>query len=272
MFPKQFYYYMFQLSDMKGHCGRKLGTEDHANEVLKMAKVWLRRFLTGTKGKTGRPWRNIFRPRVLAKISRGINKQEKTYAVGSSLAVSHFLRPLYFHDRISHFKQSLKKAVIYNEPLETRAEENVNWEFKAFGGKGYEEPKEPCKTCNYMFGNLLSFVGESYKFQFSSAQCAEYCPVNQLLPADPKTTLPGDEITQELDTALAHFHEKCLFLFNNFGEIAQICKEASDSKDIEKIRKAYEEHVKKRVHIFGIKPGLNGSLNPALKRKQEHFC
>ena len=262
MFPKQFYYYMFQLSDMKDHCGQKLGTEDHANEVLKMAKVWLRRFLTGTKGRTGRPRRNIFRPRVLAKISRGINKQEKTYAVGSSLAVSHFLRPLYFHDRISHFKQSLKKAVIYNEPLKRQEEENVNWEFEAFEGKGYEEPKEPCKTCNYMFGNLLSFVGESYKFQFSSAQCAEYCPVNQLLPADPKTTLPGDEITQELDTALAQFHEKCFFLFKNFGKIAQMCKEASDSKDIEKIRRAYEEHVKTRVHIFGIKPELNGSLRP----------
>lgn len=256
MSPKQFYYYMFQLSDMKDHCGQKLGTEDHADEVLKMAKDWLRRFLTG------RSRRNTFRPSVLAKISRGINKQEKTYAVGSSLAVSHFLRPLYFHDRISHFKQSLKKAVIYNEPLETREEENVNWEFEAFGGKGYEEQKEPCKTCKYMFGNLQSFEGERDKCQFSSAQCAEYCPVNQLLPADRKTTPPGDEITQELDTALKQFHEKCFILLKNFGKIAQMCKEASDSKDIEKIRKAYEEHVKKRVHIFGIKPELNGSLRP----------
>ncbi|MCG8406887.1 MAG: hypothetical protein MI923_16945, partial [Phycisphaerales bacterium] len=82
-----------------------------------MAKSWLMRFLKGTKGRTGKPRRNTFRPSVLAKISRGINKQEKTYAVGSSLAVSHFLRPLYFHNRISHFKQSLKKAVIYNKPL-----------------------------------------------------------------------------------------------------------------------------------------------------------
>ena len=262
MSPKQFYYYMFQLSDMKDHCGQKLGTEDHANEVLKMAKVWLRRFLTGTKGKTGRPRRNIFRPRVLAKISRGINKQEKTYAVGSSLAVSHFLRPLYFHDRISHFKQSLKKAVIYNEPLETRAEENVNWEFKAFGGEGYKEPKEPCKTCKYMFGNLQSFEGESDKFQFSSAQCAEYCPVNQLLP-DPKTSLPADKILlQKLDNALEQFREKCSLLSENFRQIAEICKKASDSKDIDNISKAYEEHVKQRVHIFGIKPKLNGSLRP----------
>lgn len=260
MFPKQFYYYMFQLSDMKDHCGQKLGTEDHANEVLKMAKVWLRRFLTGTKGKKGRPRRNTFRPSVLAKISRSIDKQEKTYAVGSSLAVSHFLRPLYFHDRISHFKQSLKKAVIYNEPLKTPEEENVNWEFEAFEGKGYEEPKEPCKTCKYMFGNLQSFDGESYKFQFSSAQCAEYCPVNQLLP-DPKTTLPADKILlQELDTALEQFREKCSLLSENFRQIAQICKEASDSKDIEKIHTAYEKHVKKIVHIFGIKPELNGSL------------
>ena len=250
MSPKQFYYYIFQFSDMEVCCERELGTEEHADEVLKMAKDWLRRFLTGTKGKAGKPQRNTFRPSVLAKISRGINEQKKTYAVGSSLAVSHFLRPLYFHDRISHFKQSLKKAVIYNEPLKTQEEENVNWEFEAFEGKGYEEPKEPCKTCNYMFGNLLSFGGESYKFQFSSAQCAEYCPVNQLLPTDdPGTTLPGDKITQELDTALEKFLEKCSFLHENFKDIARTCKEAS-------------EHVKERVLIFGIKPELNGSLRP----------
>ena len=254
---------MFQLSDLNVCLeGQNLGTEEHANAVLKMAKVWLRRYLKGTTGRTGNLRRNTFRPRVLAKISRGINEQKKTYAVGSSLAVNHFLRPLYFYDRISHFKQSLKRAVIYNEPLVTRAEENVNWEFKAFGGHGYEEEKEPCKTCKYMFGNLQSFEGESDKFQFSSAQCAEYCPVNQLLP-DPKTTLPADKILlQELDTALEQFLEKCLFLSKNFRKIAQICKEASDSKDIDKIRKAYEEHVKKRVHIFGMKPELNGSLRP----------
>lgn len=262
MSPKQFYYYMFQLSDMEDHCGQKLGTKDHADEVFKMAKSWIMRFLKGTKGKTGRSRRNTFRPSVLAKISRGINKQEKTYAVGSSLAVSHFLRPLYFHDRISHFKQSLKKAVIYNEPLETGEEENVNWEFEAFGGQGYEERKEPCKTCKYMFGKLQSFKGERDEFQFSSAQCAEYCPVNQLLP-DPKTTLPADKILlQELDTALEQFRAKCSLLSENFRQIAQICKEASDSNDIDNISKAYEEHVKERVHIFGIKPALNGSLRP----------
>ena len=250
MSPKQFYYYIFQLSDMEVCCGRELGTEEHADEVLKMAKSWIRRYLKGTKGKEGKPQPNTFRPSVLAKISRGINEQKKTYAVGSSLAVSHFLRPLYFHDRISRFKQSLKRAVIYNEPLETRAEENVNWEFEAFGGKEYKKPKEPCKTCKYMFGNLLCFEGESDKFQFSSAQCAEYCPVNQLLPTDDQgTTPPGDKITQELDTSLKKFHEKCLFLYKNFENIARICKEAS-------------EHAKEGVLIFGIKPELNGSLRP----------
>ena len=74
--------------------------------------------------------------------------------------------------------------------------------------------------------------------------------VNQLLPTDdPGTTPPGDKITQELDTSLKKFLEKCLFLYKNFENIARICKEAS-------------ERAKEGVLIFGIKPELNGSLRP----------
>ena len=62
---------------MEVYRGRQLGTKEHADEVLKMAKVWLRRYLKGTTGRTGKPRRNTFRPRVLAKISRGINEQKK---------------------------------------------------------------------------------------------------------------------------------------------------------------------------------------------------
>ena len=89
----------------------------------------------------------------------------------------------------------------------------------------------------------------------------EYCPINQLLPPDSETT-PEDRITQEFDTALEQFRQKCLFLYENVENIAQTCREASNAGDIERLRRAYEEHVKDRVVIFGIRPELNGSLRP----------
>ena len=114
-----------------------------------------------------------------------------------------------------------------------------------------------------MFGNLHCFKnGESDQREFSSAQCAEYCPINQLLPLDQEAA-PEDEITQELDTALGQFRQRCWFLYEDFGNIAQICREASHSGDIEHLRNAYEEHVRDNVIIFGIRPELNGSLRPA---------
>lgn len=66
-----------------------------------------------------------------------------------------------------------------------------------------------------------------------------------------------DEITQELDTVLGQFRQRCWSLYEDFGNIAQICREASH------LRNAYNEHVKDSVVIFGIRPELNGSLRPA---------
>ena len=241
--------------------GQNLGSEGHADRVWQMATDLLRYLNRPLEGRDRR--RNRFRSKVLTKVSRRDEKEkEKKWSVGSSVAVSHFLRPLYLYNRIRHFKPSLKRAVIHNEPLET-ADTNAEWQSEAFGGEGYERSKRPCQTCYSVFGNLHCFKnGESDQREFSSAQCAEYCPINQLLPLDQEAA-PEDEITQELDTALGQFRQRCWFLYEDFGNIAQICREASHSGDIEHLRNAYEEHVRDNVIIFGIRPELNGSLRPA---------
>ena len=225
--------------------GLSPGSQEHADGVWTMTTDFLRKLRR----------RNRFRPTVLTKVSRTDKNKKKKWSVGSSVAVSHFLRPLYLYNRIRHFKLSLKKAVIYNERLET-AEENAEWESEAFGGKEYKKPKNPCQTCRSKFENLHCFNNGESERKFSSAQCAEYCPINQLLPPDSETT------PEEIDTVLEQFRQKCLSLYENFENIAQTCREASNAGDIERLRRAYEERVKDRVVIFGIRPELNGSLRP----------
>ncbi|CAH3173145.1 unnamed protein product [Porites evermanni] len=247
--------------------GPNLGSEEHADRVWQMATDFLRILNRPLEGRER--VRNRFRPKVLTKVSRRDKKgKKKKWSVGSSVAVSHFLRPLYLCNRICRFKPTLKRAVIYNEPLET-AETNVEWQSEALGGERYEISKRPCQTCYSKFVNLHCFqYGESDQRPFSSAQCAEYCPINQLLPLDQEAR-PEDEITQELDTILGQFRQRCWFLYEDFGNIAQICsricREASHFGDIdyEHLRNAYNEHVKDSVVIFGIRPELNGSLRPA---------
>lgn len=241
--------------------GPNLGSEEHADRVWQMTTDLLRYLNKPLEGRDRR--RNRFRSKVLTKVSRRDEKEKKKkWSVGSSVAVSHFLRPLYLYNRIRHFKPSLKRAVILNEPLET-AETNAEWQSEAFGGEGYERSKRPCQTCYSKFGNLHGFQnGESDQREFSSAQCAEYCPINQLLPLDQEAA-PEDEITQELDAVLGQFRQRCWFLYEDFGNIAQICQEALNFGDMRDLREAYEERVRDSVLIFGIRPELNGSLRPA---------
>ena len=240
--------------------GPNLGSEEHADRVWQMATDLLRYLNKPLEGRDRR--RNRFRSKVLTKVSRRDEKEkEKKWSVGSSVAVSHFLRPLYLYNRIRHFKPSLKRAVILNEPLET-AETDAEWQSEAFGGEGYERSKRPCQTCYSKFGNLHCFQnGESDQREFSSAQCAEYCPINQLLPLDQEAA-PKDEITQELDAVLGQFRQRCWFLYEDFGNIAQICQEALNFGDMRDLREAYEERVRDSVLIFGIRQKLNGSLRP----------
>ena len=241
--------------------GPNLGSQEHADRVWQMATDWLRYLNKPLEGREG--LRNRFRSKVLTKVSwRDKKEKKKKWSVGSSVAVSHILRPLYLYNRIRHFKPSLKRAVILNEPLET-AETNAEWESEAFGGEGYKQSKGPCQTCKSMFGNLHCFKnGESdRRKRFSSAQCAEYCPINQLLPLDQEAA-PEYEIAQELDTVLGQFRQRCWFLYEDFGNIAQICQEALNFGDIRDLREAYEERVRDSVLIFGIRQKLNGSLRP----------
>ena len=101
--------------------------------------------------------KNTFKPKVLTLVSHS-----GKWFVGSSVAVSQFLRPLCLYKRICDFKQSLKKAVIYYQPLET--EDNLHWKSSSFWFKpmGYTTEKPPCQNCMSMFQNLSGFLGKTH--------------------------------------------------------------------------------------------------------------
>ena len=215
---------------------------------------------------------NTFKPKVLARVSH-----KGKWFVGSSVAVSHYLRPLCLYNRILDFKQSLKKAVVYFEPLET--EDNVDWKSAAFwfqGVQAYETEKLPCENCKFMFQNLSGFLGgtDNLGEEGASAKpvggsflaaCGEYPPINQCLPDDTESD------NEAVNVAITNFRDKCLVYFKTFYSTVSKCDDAyksydkSKKKESEKVkilRNAYDEYVKDRIHIFGIKPECNGSLKP----------
>jgi len=120
------------------------GSESHANTVMSWAKVWF----STLKQK------NTFKPKVLTQVSHN-----GKWFVGSSIAVSHFVRPLCLYSRIRDFKKSLKKAVIDFQPLEPG--DNVRWNSSSFWFHpvGYTAEKPPCQNCMVMFKNLPGFLG-----------------------------------------------------------------------------------------------------------------
>ena len=207
--------------------------------------------------------KNTFKPKVLTQVSH--NDQ---WFVGSSVAVSHFLRPLCLYNRICDLKQSLKKAVLYFEPLET--EDNVHWNSSSFWFKpvGYTTEKPPCQNCIFMFQNLSGFLGGRENLREEGvgetvlAACGEYLPTNQCLPDDAE---PDNEA---VNVALADFRDKCTLYFEQFAENVLKCRSAyrsykseeDESRRIEILKNVYDTYVKDRVHIFGVKPECNGSL------------
>ena len=214
--------------------------------------------------------RNTFQPKVLASVSH-----HDRWFVGSSLAVSHYLRPLYLYKRILDFKPSLKKAVVYFEPLETEHAE-VDWTCSAFWFQGeYKNVTGPCENCKHMFKNLKGFLrgdethnlggeGASANTVRKSflAACGEYPPTNQCLL--------NESDNEAVNIALTNFRGKCLAYFKDFNDIVLKCDNAyksycrSEKKESEKVkilRNAYDEYVKDRIHIFGIKPECNRSLS-----------
>lgn len=141
--------------------------------------------------------KNLFKPKVLATVSHN-----DKWSVGSSIAVSQFLRPLCLHNRIARFKPSLKKAVAFNQPLDIA--QNRNWSSSAVTTNSNWEPKPPCQNCAWMFGNLNGFLdpalGGKDSITFLAA-CTEYFPVNQLLKDEQDPFLSNNE-RQRINAAL----------------------------------------------------------------------
>lgn len=108
-----------------------------------------------------------------------------------------------------------------------------------------------------MFRNLSGFQTETDNQRDESflAACAEYAPINQHL-SDAEDDL-------WVDLALRIYRDQqCAKLFQDFREIWEKCRRACDDKssDVGRYSKLYNEHVKEKIHIFGIKPKQNMSL------------
>ena len=189
--------------------------------------------------------KNIFKPKVLTKV-----KHKDKWSVGSSVAVSEFLRPLCLYRRIANFKQSLTKAIASNQPLVT--EDNQDWSSCAWAfAKNHElKEKPPCQNCTMMFESLAGFIPSSTEKGGSDTflgACAEYCPVDRLL-ADEALS---DEENQRINDQLKRNRKQCNVLYRNFRDIENRCNE------YEAIKKNLSKEVRDKVHIFGIKPECN---------------
>ena len=125
-----------------------------------------------------------------------------------------------------------------------------------------------------MFKKLLGFLGEKDNLGQEGASakpvrktflaaCGEYPPTNQCLH-DPKSD------NEAVIGALDNFSDKCKLYFQTFRDNLQNCilayesynSEKDESKKLEILRKAYDEYVEDKIHIFGVKPECNDSLKP----------
>lgn len=200
--------------------------------------------------------KNIFKPKALAKVSH----KDKS-SVGSSVAVSEFLRPLCLYTRIASFKQNLKKAIASNKPLVTK--DNQNWSSSASAvAKNHEsEAKPPCQNCTMMFKSLVGFIQTSEQGGGSTflSACAEYSPVDQLLAVE---TIPPKE-NQWINDQLKRNREQCTALYRNFRDIENRCNEVLNRKNKKELRNMkfkvedLSREIRDKVHIFGVKPECN---------------
>ena len=227
------------------------GSKDHANRVLQMARSFLRTLHD----------KNTFLPKVLAKVSR-----EENSFIGASIAVSHFLRPIYLYSRVINRKKSLAEAIIKFRALDISPEQN--WEFEAFEretveiqkNEGEKEitkqhvgPKDLCQNCKMMFlGDKSGKGGRSFL-----GACAEYCPVDELLPDESKlkvTDVKGDDSV--IGYLLKRNLSRCSLLFKEFENIYERCKSAVNSGNDREVEAVYWEVIHK-LKIFGLKPECN---------------
>lgn len=227
------------ISEMFASPAFPQGSETHASSVLELA-----RDIFGELSS-----KNIFRPRVLAKVSCNGN-----WCVGSSMAVSHVLLPLCLHRRICDFHCSLQKATINFGSQRLDDANNHNWSSAAFNGKNYQEVKPPCMICKEMFRNLKGFIGKNDGNNKGKdtilAACAEYCPVSQLLQDN------GQMLSECDKAAKAKNWDQCALLFQEFPNILNEFDNAEKSGR-EETMKTFVLERKHRLYIFGLKPELN---------------
>lgn len=179
------------------------------------------------------------------------------WSVGSSVAVSEFLRPLCLYTRVKNLKQSLKKAIVFYQPLDTA--DNQKWSSSAIATNVEGKSKPPCQNCAMMFEKLVGFINptseQGGRDTFLGA-CAEYCPVDQLL-AD-EVLSPKDNLW--INCKLQRNREQCRELFSKFRDIENKCNEAYGTKDEilrnKRCTNVYSE-IKQTIHIFGRKPECN---------------
>ena len=225
--------FIFQFSDFMDDRSDR-GSTDHAKRVMEAAKDHLSKLSS----------KNTFKPKVLARVSH----TGRSF-IGASIAVSHFLRPICLYHRITNLKQSLGKAIVHFQPL--NIQDRQNWLFEALYKPNYDLIRSPCQNCNMMFCNDRSGNGWSTFL----AACAEYCPVNQLLPDEPNLwqSASHDPFVMNL---LRQNHARCSDLFENFLDISNKCIDAARSND-ENIMKAVYWEVIYKLHIFGLRPECN---------------
>lgn len=219
--------------------------------------------------------KNIFQPKVLAKVSRhsGLPDEKPVFWVGCSMSVSSFLRPLSLHNRVATFNCRLREAVVLDSHLDP-GDQKGQWSSSAFmrGGQddrppgnqkgkretGYAVPKNPCRNCRDMFQELPGFLPsdaeEGNRDTFLGA-CAEYLPVNELLQEDTQ-----DRSTVAVQKKLKEHLDGCIYLLKNYRKIAEKCCECYNEatgtlkKDQQLLTAAYDEV--QHIHIFGFKPKL----------------
>ena len=240
---------------------RPTGSLDHANAVMELAKKFF-----STLGT-----RNMFRPKVLALVSR----DDKWFAVGASVAVSPYVRPAVLYSRICSFKQSLKESVIFFKALEFAGK--GKWSSSAFSKNDYQEKKDPCLNCKKVFGRLDDFIPKNAKQEEEAtsasntgttflAACAEYTAVNLLLFDGSESSFDQVNVVQDV---LKNFHDECLYLIKNFKNIADELSQAWKEGNDDQLRKLYtERQVKETIHIFGVKPESNRRLLELAKREK----
>ena len=192
--------------------------------------------------------------------------------VGSSIAVSAFLRPVCLSERINKFKLILRKAVVFAEalPRPSRDQETQSsWSSTAYGqGKAektddgktrvpYIKEKAPCQKCHEMFRELRGFIsGTNPKPERDESffgACAEYCPVNDLIPDD----AVGEDTKFEINSKLESHLQQCSSLFTGMKKLCELANKLDiknkDDKELYLLKEAAKEEVD-IVNIFGFRP------------------